>query len=262
MVMAGLEQPDTGSVRLPGRTLRQLGEDGLARFRGKNVGIVFQAFHLIPTMTALENVAVPLEFAGERDAFDACRAELAAVGLAERLHHYPAELSGGEQQRVASLARSRPSPQSCLPTSRPAISTERRGTKSSSSCSAVSRARHNTGARHSRYRSRCAMRSRAAYALRPDRSSNVVSRGDSAMTALADAAIVSRNNAAGGGTAQLALRYAWRELRGGLRGFGVFIVCIALGVFAIAGVGSVAASLADGIGGAGQLLLGGDLSFR
>jgi putative ABC transport system permease protein len=81
------------------------------------------------------------------------------------------------------------------------------------------------------------------------------------MTALADVGIVSRNNAASGGTAQLALRYAWRELRGGLRGFGVFIVCIALGVFAIAGVGSVAASLADGIGSAGQLLLGGDLSF-
>ncbi len=81
------------------------------------------------------------------------------------------------------------------------------------------------------------------------------------MTALADTAIVSRHNAASGGTAQLALRYAWRELRGGLRGFGVFIVCIALGVFAIAGVGSVAASLADGIGSAGQLLLGGDLSF-
>ncbi len=81
------------------------------------------------------------------------------------------------------------------------------------------------------------------------------------MTALADTGIVSRNNAASGGTAQLALRYAWRELRGGLRGFGVFIVCIALGVFAIAGVGSVAASLADGIGSAGQLLLGGDLSF-
>jgi putative ABC transport system ATP-binding protein len=104
MVMTGLEQPDTGSVFVAGRDLRKLNEDGLARFRGKNVGIVFQAFHLIPTMTALENVAVPLEFAGERDALERAKRELAAVGLAERLHHYPAELSGGEQQRVA-LAR-------------------------------------------------------------------------------------------------------------------------------------------------------------
>jgi putative ABC transport system ATP-binding protein len=104
MVLTGLEQPDTGSVTVAGQDLRQLGEDGLARFRGKNVGIVFQAFHLIPTMTALENVAVPLEFAGERDALERAKQELAAVGLAERLHHYPAELSGGEQQRVA-LAR-------------------------------------------------------------------------------------------------------------------------------------------------------------
>jgi putative ABC transport system ATP-binding protein len=104
MVLTGLEQPDTGSVTVAGQDLRQLGEDGLARFRGKNVGIVFQAFHLIPTMTALENVAVPLEFAGERDAIERAKRELAAVGLAERLHHYPAELSGGEQQRVA-LAR-------------------------------------------------------------------------------------------------------------------------------------------------------------
>jgi putative ABC transport system ATP-binding protein len=104
MVMTGLEQPDTGSVVVAGQDLRKLDENGLARFRGKNVGIVFQAFHLIPTMTALENVAVPLEFAGDRNALQRAEQELAAVGLAERMHHYPAELSGGEQQRVA-LAR-------------------------------------------------------------------------------------------------------------------------------------------------------------
>ena len=104
MTLAGLERPDSGSVVLAGQDLGVLNEDGLARFRGRNVGIVFQSFHLIPTMTALENVAVPLELAGRRDAFARAAQELAAVGLAERHSHYPAQLSGGEQQRVA-LAR-------------------------------------------------------------------------------------------------------------------------------------------------------------
>ena len=104
MVMTGLERPDSGSVRVAGQTLLGLDEDQLARFRGRNVGIVFQAFHLIPTMTALENVAVPLELAGTPDAQSIAERELVAVGLADRLQHYPAELSGGEQQRVA-LAR-------------------------------------------------------------------------------------------------------------------------------------------------------------
>ena len=101
MVMAGLERPDTGTVTVAGEDLTKLDEDKLARFRGRNVGIVFQSFHLIPTMTALENVAVPLELAGVADAQERARAELASMGLAERLTHYPAELSGGEQQRVA-----------------------------------------------------------------------------------------------------------------------------------------------------------------
>src|SRR5579883_1482477 len=104
MVMAGLERPDSGSVKVDGISLDRLGEDALARFRGARIGIVFQSFHLIPTMTALENVAIPLELAGAADAFERAEAELAAVGLAGRLRHYPAQLSGGEQQRVA-LAR-------------------------------------------------------------------------------------------------------------------------------------------------------------
>ena len=104
MVMAGLERPDTGRVSVGSVDLVTLGEDALARFRGRNVGIVFQSFHLIPTMTALENVAVPLEMAGAPDATERAAQELALVGLGERLHHYPAQLSGGEQQRVA-LAR-------------------------------------------------------------------------------------------------------------------------------------------------------------
>jgi putative ABC transport system ATP-binding protein len=101
MLLAGLERASAGSVRVAGTTLDRLDEDALARFRGRHVGIVFQSFHLIPTMTALENVAVPLELAGRRDALARARDELAAVGLAHRLGHYPSALSGGEQQRVA-----------------------------------------------------------------------------------------------------------------------------------------------------------------
>ena len=104
MAMAGLERADSGTIAIEGTPIGGMGEDALARFRGQRIGIVFQSFHLIPTMTALENVAVPLELAGQRDAFARARDELAAVGLAERTAHYPAQLSGGEQQRVA-LAR-------------------------------------------------------------------------------------------------------------------------------------------------------------
>jgi putative ABC transport system ATP-binding protein len=104
MVMAGLERADTGSVVVAGADIGKLDEDALARFRGRHVGIVFQSFHLIPTMTAVENVAVPLELAGVVNAFERAEKELASVGLSDRATHYPAELSGGEQQRVA-LAR-------------------------------------------------------------------------------------------------------------------------------------------------------------
>jgi putative ABC transport system ATP-binding protein len=104
MVMAGLERPDAGQVVVNGTSFNALDEDALARFRGRHVGIVFQSFHLIPTMTALENVAVPLELAGHPDPAGRAARELEAVGLGHRLHHYPTQLSGGEQQRVA-LAR-------------------------------------------------------------------------------------------------------------------------------------------------------------
>ena len=104
MVLAGLERASAGSVRIAGREITGLDEDALARLRREGVGIVFQAFHLIPTMNALENVAVPMELAGNRDATARAIAALDAVGLGLRLTHLPGELSGGEQQRVA-LAR-------------------------------------------------------------------------------------------------------------------------------------------------------------
>ena len=104
MIMAGLERPDRGEVEIDGVKLGAMNEDALARFRGQRIGIVFQSFHLIPTMTALENVAAPLELAGANDAAARATAELEQVGLGDRLSHYPVQLSGGEQQRVA-LAR-------------------------------------------------------------------------------------------------------------------------------------------------------------
>jgi putative ABC transport system ATP-binding protein len=104
MVLAGLERATSGSIRLAGEEVTALDENALARLRRQRIGIVFQAFHLIPTMTALENVAVPLELAGRRDADTRARAALEAVGLGHRLTHLPGQLSGGEQQRVA-LAR-------------------------------------------------------------------------------------------------------------------------------------------------------------
>ncbi len=104
MVIAGLECPSSGKVEVADTDLGALDEDGLALFRRDRIGIVFQNFHLVPTMTALENVAIPLEFAGRADALAAAKQGLEAVGLGHRLDHYPAQLSGGEQQRVA-LAR-------------------------------------------------------------------------------------------------------------------------------------------------------------
>jgi putative ABC transport system ATP-binding protein len=101
MVLGGLERVTSGKVEIAGTDLNALSEDALARFRRDRIGIVFQSFHLVPTMTALENVAVPLELAGRADAFAAAAAGLEAVGLRDRLQHYPSQLSGGEQQRVA-----------------------------------------------------------------------------------------------------------------------------------------------------------------
>ncbi|KJF71914.1 ABC transporter ATP-binding protein [Agrobacterium arsenijevicii] len=110
MVLAGLERLDSGEIVIAGTELHKLGEDALADFRGKNIGIVFQSFHLIANMTALENVAVPLELANVPNPFEIATRELVAVGLGERLNHYPGQLSGGEQQRVAIARALAPSP--------------------------------------------------------------------------------------------------------------------------------------------------------
>lgn len=114
MLMGGLEQATSGRINALGQDLTDMNEDQLARFRRDNMGVVFQSFHLIPTMTALENVATPLELAGVADAFDRAAAELAAVGLADRAGHYPSQMSGGEQQRVALARASAPRPRILL----------------------------------------------------------------------------------------------------------------------------------------------------
>lgn len=114
MLMGGLEQATSGTIMALGQDLTAMNEDQLARFRRDNMGVVFQSFHLIPTMTALENVATPLELAGARDAFDRAEAELRAVGLGDRMDHYPNQMSGGEQQRVALARASAPRPRILL----------------------------------------------------------------------------------------------------------------------------------------------------
>ena len=114
MLMGGLEQASSGTITALDQELTRMGEDALARFRRDNMGVVFQSFHLIPTMTALENVATPLELAGVADAFERARAELDVVGLGHRANHYPAQMSGGEQQRVALARASAPRPRLLL----------------------------------------------------------------------------------------------------------------------------------------------------
>lgn len=110
MLMGGLERASGGEIRAMGQDLTAMNEDQLARFRRSHMGVVFQSFHLIPTMTALENVATPLELGGVVDAFERAEAELEAVSLGSRMHHYPAQMSGGEQQRVALARAAAPRP--------------------------------------------------------------------------------------------------------------------------------------------------------
>lgn len=114
MIMAGLENASSGGISVLGNDLTAMNEDRMARFRRDHMGVVFQSFHLIPTMTALENVATPLELAGDREAFSKAETELRSVGLGDRLDHYPAQMSGGEQQRVALARAAAPRPEILL----------------------------------------------------------------------------------------------------------------------------------------------------
>jgi putative ABC transport system ATP-binding protein len=100
-LLAGLDAPSTGEIVIDGVDITRLSEDALARLRGEKIGFVFQFFHLVPSLTAVENIAVPMEIAGRRDAMARARQLIAEVGLADRAHHYPSQLSGGEQQRIA-----------------------------------------------------------------------------------------------------------------------------------------------------------------
>ena len=170
MVMAGLERPDSGEVVVNGTPFNALDEDALARFRGRQVGIVFQSFHLIPTMTALENVAVPLELAGNPDAAKRAAQELASVGLGDRLHHYPTQLSGGEQQRVA-LARALAPDPAILVADEPTGNLDEATGKQIVDLLVhqARRARHDAGAGDPRLIAGAALRPRGAAALRPHR---------------------------------------------------------------------------------------------
>ena len=252
MVMAGLERPDSGEVVVDGTAFNALDEDALARFRGRHVGIVFQSFHLIPTMTALENVAVPLELAGDPDASARAAQELAAVGLGERLHHYPAQLSGGEQQRVA-LARALAPDPAILVADEPTGNLDETTGKQIIDLLFAKHAERGMTLVLVTHDTSLAQRCDRVVRLRSGR---IDGHGRF------DDASLRRTRAI-----TAAARHRWlcatrlRELRGGLRGFYVFIACIALGVMAIAGVGSVAASLSEGLAREGRTLLGGDVAF-
>ena len=245
MLMGGLEKATGGQVTALGQDLTAMDEDQLARFRRGNMGVVFQSFHLIPTMTALENVAVPLELAGVRDAFARAEAELRAVGLGARIDHYPSQMSGGEQQRVALARAAAPRPAILL-------ADEPTGNLDGANGAAImdllfglrDRAWGHAGAGDP-----CAGTGRA---LRPrgaaGRRTGGGHRAEGGMSLRFDAGV--------------AARIARRELRGGLAGFRVFLACLMLGVAAIAAVGLVRAAIERGLQDQGAVLLGGDAQME
>ena len=224
-------------MRVAGLDIGTLGEDALAVARRGRVGIVLQAFHLLPTMTALENVAVPLELAGERDAFARAAVELAAVGLGHRTGHYPAQLSGGEQQRVA-IARALVGRPALLFADEP---TGNLDTVTGASIMDLLFARHAGGGHdavrhHARSGSGGTVRAGRRAGRRADR------RRPAAMTT--------------------AFRLALRDLRRGGRGLLLLALCLFLGTAALAGIGSLSASMLAALDAQGRTILGGDIEMR
>ena len=222
-------------------------------------------------MTALENVAVPLELAGTRDAFARAERELAAVGLGDRLKHYPGELSGGEQQRVAIARALAPDPAILLADEPTGNLDAGNGALIADLLFANGDARHDAGAGHPRRGARRPLRPRGSRAQRRDRGATSpapqrAARGEAAP----DGAMTGRRRRGVGdgptppatASLSLAFRFALRELRGGLAGFDIFLACIVLGVATIAGVGSVARGMTEGLAAEGRAILGGDIALR
>ena len=279
MVLAGLERVSAGSVRFAGEEITALDEDALARLRRAAIGIVFQAFHLIPTMTALENVAVPLELAGRRDAEARAGAALRAAGLGHRLTHLPGQLSGGEQQRVA-LARA------FAPEPRLLLADEPTGNLDQATGEAVMdklfelRARTGTTlllvTHDAALAARCERRIHIADGrvteverklLPLPLREGVGGRGSGARTSDATLArplppTPSHKGRGRYGTVLLALRLARRELRGGVRGLRIVVACLALGVAVIGAVGTLRVAIERGLAADGRRLLGGDLEIE
>ncbi len=252
MIVGGLERPSGGRVVVAGNDLGALDEDGLARFRRDHVGIVFQSFHLVPTMNALENVAIPLELAGRRDAF--ARAEGRARG--GRARPSPAALSRPALRRRAAACRARPRLRGNAEAAprRRADRQSRYGDRAGRHRPAVhapGAPRHDARAHHARSEPRATLRPHRSAS--PTAGSSTTGRG---------APPCGRYDGAGGMILPLALRLARREMRGGLRGFGIFLACLTLGVAAIAGVGSLAAAVNAGLKGDARMVLGGDVEFH
>ena len=231
-VAAGLERPTGGKVELFGQDLAKLDEDGRARLRRGRVSLVFQSFHLLPNMTAAENVAAPLEIAGRADATETAREWLERVGLTARARHYPHQLSGGEQQRVA-LARA------LAP--RPALlfADEPTGNLDAVNAAHVAELMFDlvaeTGAALVRVTHDETLAARADRVVRPARRT-------------------------GRSLIPLSLRFAARSLRSGVRGFRIFRACLAVGVTAIAAAGSTAEAFRQGLASEAREILGGDVA--
>ena len=249
MVLAGLE-PASRAGDCFGPGLCQMDEDALSRFRRSNVGIVFQSFHLVPTMTAVENVALPLELAGVASAFEKAETMLEEVGLGHRLTHYPAQMSGGEQQRTA-LARALVANPPVLFADEPTGNLDQ-----------------NTGRQIMDLILRLAEERGTTVLLithdraLADRCARVETMQDGRLfVGLRQGVIMAVSGSARLGWG-LALRLARREMRHGFSGFRIFFLCLVLGISTISAVGSLSASMVAGMAAQGQAILGGDMDFR